>query len=314
MENDFFAMPERPETVESLRERLLISPQDSDAMRSLAALLETSGDLPGAIDLNQRALRVDPYLVPALLDLARLWAQLGDITRAKSWFERVLSIDPDSDAAVAGLAVLDRPDTLTSDYIRTLFDQYAARFDNDLTGTLKYRAPQAVAALLTRCGVAGADTLDLGCGTGLSGAALLPFAKTLDGIDLSPQMIAKAKARGIYRDLSVGEAQAFLEAGAQDWGLIAAVDVLNYIGDLKPVFAAVSSRLTPGGLFAGTVEKHEEGGVTLTEKRRHRHGEDHVRAAASAAGLAIVELVEDVLRHEGGKPVVGLIFVLRRSE
>jgi predicted TPR repeat methyltransferase len=312
VENDFFAMPERPETVESLRERLLISPQDSDAMRSLAGLLETSGDLPGAIDLHQRALRVDPYLVPALLDLGRLWAQLGDATRAKSWFKRALSIDPDSDAAAAGLAVLDRPDALTPDYIRTLFDQYADRFDSDLTGTLKYRAPQAVAALLARFGVAGADTLDLGCGTGLSGAALLPFARILDGVDLSPGMVAKAKARGIYGDLSVGEVQAFLDASTRTWDLIAAVDVLNYIGELTPIFAAAASRLALGGLFAGTVEKHNEGGVTLTEKRRHRHGEDHVRAAASAAGLAVAALVEDVLRHEGGKPVAGLIFVLKR--
>lgn len=314
MENDFFAMPERPETVESLRERLLISPQDSNAMRSLAGLLEASGDLPGAIDLHQRALRVDPYLAPALLDLGRLWAQLGDAARAKSWFERALSLDPDCDAAIVGLAALDRPDALTPDYIRTLFDQYADRFDSDLTGTLKYRAPQAVAALLTRCGVASAETLDLGCGTGLSGIALLPFARTLGGVDLSPQMVAKAKARGIYSDLSVGEAQAFLEQAKRSWGLIAAVDVLNYIGDLSPIFAAAASRLTSGGVFAGTVEKREEGGVTLTEKRRHRHGEDHVRVAASAAGLTAVELVEDVLRHEGGKPVVGLIFVLRKSE
>jgi len=312
VENDFFAMPERPETLESLRERLLISPQDSNAMRSLAGLLEASGDLPGAIDLHQRALRVDPYLLPALLDLGRLWAQLGDATRAKSWFDRALSIDPDCDAAVAGLAALDRPDVLTPDYIRTLFDQYADRFDSDLTGTLKYRAPQAVAALLTRYGVNGADTLDLGCGTGLSGVALQPFAKTLDGVDLSPGMVAKAQARGIYSDLSVVEAQVFLEQAERSWGLIAAVDVLNYIGDLKPIFAAVASRLTPGSFFAGTVEKREEGGVTLTEKRRHRHGEDHLRAAASAAGLTVVELVEDVLRQEGGKPVAGLVFVLKR--
>lgn len=312
MENDFFAIPERPETVESLRERLLISPQDAGAMRSLAALLEDAGDLPGAIDLHQRALRVDPYLVPAVLDLGRLWAQLGDVVRAKSWFERARSIDPDSDAAVAGLAAVDRPDTLTPDYVRTLFDQYADRFDSDLTGTLKYRAPQAVADLLERHDAGQGDVLDLGCGTGLSGVALQPFASTLDGVDLSRGMIAKAQARGIYRDLSIGEVQAFLEQADCGWSLIAAVDVLNYIGDLTPVFAAAASRLTPGGLFAGTVEKREEGGVTLTEKRRHRHGEDHVRAAASAAGLAVLELVEDVLRHEGGKPVVGLIFLLKR--
>jgi predicted TPR repeat methyltransferase len=312
VENDFFAMPERAETVESLRERLLISPQDAGAMRALAGLLEVSGDLPAAIDLHQRALRVDPYLLSALLDLGRLWALLGDATRARSWFERALAVDADCAPAAAGLAALEKPDALTPDYIRTLFDQYADRFDRDLTDTLKYRAPQAVADLLMRCGAKSAGTLDLGCGTGLSGLALEPFAATLDGVDLSPLMVAKAQARGIYRDLSVGEVHEFLERADRTWELIAAVDVLNYIGDLTPIFAAAASRLPPGGLFAGTVERHEDGGVVLTEKRRHRHGEDHVRTAAAQAGLAVVALVEDALRHEGGTPVAGLIFVLRR--
>lgn len=312
MENEFFAIPERAETVESLRERLLLSPQDTGAMGALAAMLEAAGDLPGAVDLHQRALRVDPYHLPALLDLGRLWTQLDDRVRARSWLLRALSIDPENDGAVAGLAALDSPDELTHDYIRTLFDQYADRFDRDLTGTLKYRAPQAVAALLERCAAGQGAALDLGCGTGLSGVALKAFALTLEGVDLSAGMVAKARARGIYDALSVGEAQAFLETADRKWDLIAAVDVLNYIADLGPVFSASAARLSPGGVFAGTVEKREEGGAALTEKRRYRHGEDHVRAAAVAAGLEIVEMNEDMLRQEGGKPVVGLIFALRR--
>jgi predicted TPR repeat methyltransferase len=311
VENDFFAIPKRIESIESLRERLLLSPQDTGAMLALADLLERGGDLPGAVDLHQRALRVDPYLLPALLALGRLWTQLGDRARARAWFQRALSVEPENEAAAIGLAALDSPDALTHDYIRALFDQYADRFDRDLTDTLKYRAPQAVAALLEQCAAWEGAVLDLGCGTGLSGMALKPFARTLEGVDLSPGMVAKARARGLYDALSVGEVKVFLETTERIWDLIAAVDVLNYIADLRPVFSASAQRLSSGGLFAGTVEKREEGGAVLTEKRRYRHGEDHVRASANAAGLAVVELVEDVLRHEGGAPVAGLIFVLR---
>jgi predicted TPR repeat methyltransferase len=313
VENEFYAIPERDETIESLRERLLLSPQDTGAMLALAGLLEAAGDLPGAVDLYQRALRVEPYNLPALLALGRLWTQFGDRARARSWYQRALSVEADNEMAAAGLAMLDSPDELTLDYIRTLFDQYAHRFDSDLTGTLKYRAPQAVAELLKRCGAVEGSVLDLGCGTGLSGAALKPFARRLEGVDLSPGMVDKAQARGIYAALSVGEAQAFLKTAERTWDLIAAVDVLNYIADLLPVFAEAAARLSHGGFFAGTVEKRAEGGTVLTEKRRYRHGEDHVRASASAAGFTIVELVEDVLRHEGGEPVAGLIFVMRRS-
>lgn len=283
-------------------------------MWELAILLEDSGDLPGAVDLYQRALRVDPYRVAFLTELGRLWRELGDVERARSWFSRALSIDPDSEEAAGGLKSLDEAGGLTQAYIRTLFDQYADRFDADLTGTLKYQAPALVAALLARSGVAEgrADLLDLGCGTGLSGAALKPFARTLDGVDLSPGMVAKARGRGIYDLLAVGEAEASLADGGKSWDVIAAVDMLNYIGDLGPIFRAAATRLKPGGLFAGTVEKRGEGGQALSEKRRYRHGEDHVRAALDAAGLALVELSEEALRQEGGVPVAGLVFVARR--
>jgi predicted TPR repeat methyltransferase len=314
MENSLTEIPEKRNDTESLRERLLLAPQDTGAMQHLAILLENSGDLPGAIDLYQRALRVDPYHVGLVLELGRLWRVLGDTERARSWFARALSIDPDCAAAGEGLASLGEGDALTPAYIRALFDQYADRFDADLLGTLKYQAPDLVAALLVRCCVAenSADLLDLGCGTGLSGLALKPFARGLDGVDLSPGMVAKARARDIYDDLAVDEAAAFLAQADKSWDVIAAVDMLNYIGELTPIFRAAAARLRPGGLLAGTVEKRIEGGQALSEKRRYRHGADHLRAAIDAAGLALIELSEADLRQEGGVPVAGLIFAARR--
>jgi len=313
VENSLFGLPEKKNTSEDLRERLLLAPNDTGAMWELAIFLENTGDLPGAIDLYQRALRVDPYREAFLLALGRLWRVLGDVERARSWFARALSVDPDSLGAAEGLASLTDMEGLTPAYIRTLFDQYADRFDADLVGTLKYQAPGLVAALLARCGVgAGADLLDLGCGTGLSGLALKPFTRSLDGVDLSPGMVAKARARNIYDDLAVDEAEAFLAEGDKSWDIIAAVDMLNYIGDLTPIFRAAAGRLRPGGLLAGTVEKRAEGGQALTEKRRYRHGADRLTAAIAAAGIGLVELAEADLRQEGGAPVAGLIFTARR--
>jgi predicted TPR repeat methyltransferase len=314
VENFVPGMPNTQSETDRLRERLLLDPRDAGTMCRLAALLEDAGDMPGAIDLYQRALRVDPYQLDVLLGLGRLWSILGDVARARSWFGRALAIDPDCADAGAGLTMLDHPETLTPTYIRTLFDQYADRFDADLVGTLKYQAPGLVAALLARCGGAegSADLLDLGCGTGLSGLALKRFARGLDGVDLSPAMVAKARARGIYDDLAVDEAAAFLKQADKSWGVIAAVDMLNYIGDLTPIFRAAAGRLQPGGLLAGTVEKRLEGGQALSEKRRYRHGTDHAGAALEAAGFSLVELSEAVLRQEGGVPVLGLIFAARR--
>ena len=280
-------------------------------MVDLAALLEHKGDLPQAIDLLQRALRVDPYRLDALLGLGRLWAALGEADRSRPWFARALDIDPDCAAAQAGFDGLS--EGLTDAYIRTLFDQYAPRFDSDLTDALAYRAPAHVAAMLSRHapGETALSVLDLGCGTGLSGAALKPFAWRLDGIDLSPGMTARARVRGLYDSLEIAEARGFLERSDQLWDVIAAVDMLNYVGDLEPILAAAATRLAPGGLVVGTLERCAAGTV-LTAKRRYAHGVDHLEAAAKSAGLEPLEIAEGPLRTEGGAPVAGLIFALRR--
>ena len=305
---------DRVEAIAHLRERLFLEPRDNRAMGELAVLLAAADDLPGAIDLYQRSLRVDPYDTDVLVRLGRLWTVLGDLDRARSWFARALAIDSACEGATAGLAGLADAEGLSPAYIRTLFDQYAERFDAHLLGTLGYRAPVEVAGVLSRGGLSdgAADILDLGCGTGLSGAALHRFAARLDGVDLSPLMVAKARLRGIYDDLAVGEAMAYLEQGGRDWDVVAAVDMLNYIGDLTPLFERARSRIRASGWLAGTVEKRPEGGSALTEKRRYRHGEDYLRQALSAAQLAVVEISDAVLRQEGGEPVAGLIFSARR--
>jgi predicted TPR repeat methyltransferase len=297
--------------IDDLRQSLLLAPRDIETMRALANLLERSGDLPGAVDLHQRALRVDPYHLGAILDLARLWRELADPERGKSWYRRALAIDPDCADAALGLAA-DDAEALSEAYIRTLFDQYADRFDRELVETLHYRAPDLVAALLSRQNDSPTDAriLDLGCGTGLSGLALKPFARMIDGVDLSPGMIAKAQSRNLYRRLVIGDARAFLRESTENWDVIAAIDVLNYIGDLVPIFTAAAARLAPGGFLAGTVEKRR-GGAALTAKRRHSHARVTLLEALESAGLNVDEVAEEPLRTEAGAPVAGLIFVAR---
>ena len=52
--------------------------------------------------------------------------------------------------------------------------------------------------------------LDAGCGTGLCGPLIAPYARRLVGVDLSERMLAQARARDVYDELVKGELTAYL--------------------------------------------------------------------------------------------------------
>src|SRR5262249_30421251 len=151
--------------------------------------------------------------------------------------------------------------------------------------------------------------LDLGCGTGLAGAAFRPYVDWLVGVDLSPGMIEKARAKGLYDRLTEGDLNDFLVAEAEAqarYHLVGAADVVVYANDLVPITAAVARVLAPGGLFALTAETHHGDGVVLQQSLRYAHGAAHLRDAIAAAALTLDRLADVSTRTENGVPVPGL--------
>ncbi|MET0406721.1 MAG: methyltransferase domain-containing protein, partial [Cystobacter sp.] len=226
---------------------------------------------------------------------------------------------PERDAVIAYLEAAETgappPERSADAYVRALFDVYAPTFDDSLRGFLAYRAPEllmdAVHAVLGDR--RALDVLDLGCGTGLAGPLLRPLARRLEGIDLSPGMLDKARERGVYDVLRAGEITGALSSAREPAGLIVAVDVLVYFGALEPLFLAVAQRLTPDGLFAFTVEKSPTPGYRLQPSARYAHHLEYVRRCAHGAGLRPVLEREDTLRRQAGQPVTGHLVVLGRA-
>jgi predicted TPR repeat methyltransferase len=203
-------------------------------------------------------------------------------------------------------------------YVRALFDGYAPAFDQALTQGLGYRAPEllmrAVQAARGRERMKFGSVLDLGCGTGLGGAAFRPFCEWLVGVDLSPAMLTQARTKGLYGRLIESEVVGFLGEEAQAkarYHLILAADVFMYLDDLAPVFKAASAVLAPSCSIAFSVETHDGDGVILRDTLRYAHGAAHVRAALVKSSLKLVSLDSAATRTENGSPVPGLIVVVR---
>ena len=258
-----------------------------------------------------------PGFATAWFALASVREAMGDRDGAVAAFTAARDADcEDYHGArlhLARLGVGEATPAMTGVYVRRLFDQHAPEFDQALVERLDYCGPELLLAALRppegqrfRLG----SVLDLGCGTGLSGAAFRPYCDWLVGVDISPGMVEQARAKGLYDRLEVADLQEFLaaEAGASHH-LVLAADVFVYCSDLAPIAKRAAQVLAPGGLFAFTVETHDDPGVRLQPTLRYAHSSAHVRSAVAAARLELGQLAAASTRNEKGAPVEGLLVV-----
>jgi predicted TPR repeat methyltransferase len=279
------------------------------------------GDFSTAAEVLEQALERAPDWAAAWFALGEARERLGAIDAAAQAFRATLRSDPaDAQGAMARLALIGRaeaPLSLPPAYVARLFDQYAPRFEAHLTGSLGYRAPALIAEALSAVapGRRFASALDIGCGDGLMAEALRDRVDHLTGVDLSPAMIAKARERGVYDALVVGDGIALLRRQPRAaFDLIVAADSLVYVGDLAPLFAAVADALTADGLVAFSVESSEGEGFGLAASMRFAHSRAYVEATARGAALSPLLIQPESTRRERGRNAPGLICVLERKQ
>ena len=123
----------------------------------------------------------------------------------------------------------------------------------------------------------------------------------------------RARARARRRVPPSGAALRADAAAGDAYDLLAVSDVLVYVGDLAPFFAAARDAARPGATLALTVEDADgDGPYELAVTGRYRHAPAYCDAAAAAAGWTRVEWAAATLRKNGGVPVPGSVFVFRR--
>jgi predicted TPR repeat methyltransferase len=300
-----------------------LRPDYADAWLNLGRLWKRVGRYDQAVAAFEQVLRLEPTRSEAHKDLCGTWRSAGRIDEARAALDRWLQVEPDHPVAQhlrAALAGGDQTPARASDqYVRQVFDQFADRFDDELT-ELHYQGPELIAAALAKhldAPRAGLDILDAGCGTGLCGPVLRPYARRLTGVDLSPQMLERAREKAIFDDLETGELTAYLDAHPETWDLIVACDTLNYFGDLQPVLTAASRALRPVGRLVFTLEhelEHNAPGFVLHPSGRYGHPTGYVQQMLAAAGLRVLTIEDATLRTEAGQPVRGLLCIAEQSK
>jgi predicted TPR repeat methyltransferase len=291
------------------------NPSHADAYTNLGILLNSLKRLEEASACFCKAITFQPKHRDARRLLALAHCALGEIGEAVKIFAAWHAEEPDDPiaehmlAACTGGAV---PARASNAFVATTFDHFAASFESKLQ-RLYYRAPALVLAAVEEAGVTASkslDVLDAGCGTGLCGPLLAPYARRMTGVDLSEGMLARAREKNVYDLLVRAELTDFLRSHHDAFDLIVSADTLVYFGDLKPAVSAIAVALRPGGFATFTLE-HAVGAPSRVDYRleyhgRYSHTQPYVEALLAAAGLA-THVHRGDLRLEGGIPVAGLI-------
>lgn len=347
------------EAAEAFSKAVELKPDLAEAHNNLGIIHRDLGDPDKAIECFESAVSSSPNFVAALLNLGTTLIKCRRAERAVEVCRRARDLNPDlADTHFAlGLALeltglkdesilcmeeavrrkpetnmkfhlaaskgLTAPPIAPPEYVASLFDAYAARFDEHLCGTLKYQTPELIhAAVSTFITDGPLEILDLGCGTGLCGKLFRPIARRLTGIDLSSEMIREATARQIYDETHVTNISQFLENRAERYDLILAADVFVYVGDLQNTFQLVFTALRDSGLFAFSAEAATESsddvqpdvGYRLSSTRRYTHTESYLRQLATETGFVERCVQLATLRMQAGEGVKGRIVVLQKND
>jgi predicted TPR repeat methyltransferase len=298
------------------------APEYALAFNNLGGALQRQGKLDEAIPYYEQAIALQPNYTDAIYGVGRVYNAQGRQDEALACFRRVAEIDPEHGTAQHMIAALtgEHAEQAPAAYVKNVFDTYADTFDVHLGQVLNYQTPEQLVALVTASAPAADekwDVLDLGCGTGLAGVAIAPFARKLVGVDLSGKMLQKAAQKNIYARLVEAELVDMLRGEiAASYDVVITADVFVYLGKLDAVFLDVKRVLRPGGRFAFSIEALEpqmaadgalQEGFRLNPSGRFAHAPDYASRLAVAAGFEVLAMQPAQLRLENGAPVNGCL-------
>ena len=312
----------RPAEAEaSYRRAIELNPEHIDAWTNLGILLNAQKRSKESVECFCRVITLRPKHPEARRLLALAHCALGEVDDAIKIFTEWLEEEPDDPIARHMLAACTGtgiPERASDGYVARTFDSFAASFESKLA-RLSYRAPTLVGAVLDDAGLEQSnsfDVLDAGCGTGLCGHFLAPYARRLVGVDLSTGMLTQAAAKQLYHELLHGELTAYLSSQPAAFDIIVSADTLVYFGALDEVIAAAAGALRPGGVLIFTLEHGTAADAPdfrLETHGRYTHSRGYVERLLSANGFEIDIGTAD-LRMESGVPVAGLVVRARKIE
>ncbi|MCP8351782.1 tetratricopeptide repeat protein [Candidatus Synchoanobacter obligatus] len=272
-----------------------------------------------ALEYFQQVLLQDPNHKESHMNIAAIALQNHQRQHAIIHYKKALELDPSNQEIQYILSAIEQTQhkitQSPSHYVSNLFDQYASYYDQHLLGMLKYQLPEKIQLALheQRSTDPSNRIIDLGCGTGLMGHILKPFAKELIGVDLSANMLNKAQTTNLYCSLHQEDCVNFLKSQS-NIDIIIAAELMPYIGDLTLLVQAMQHALNHKGMIIFSIETSKEASFHLTENARFQHNVIWVESLLKRQQFHIIESLPTTLRTHQGNPVSGQLITAQLLE
>ena len=178
---------------------------------------------------------------------------------------------------------LDKIYSADSADLRPFYAQWAQSYDQEV-GENGYVTPLRIAEALARhVKDLSIPILDYGCGTGVSGQAFQEVGfLTIDGVDISAEMLEVAAQKKIYRHLEVFAPETGPNVKLGAYQIIAAVGVIGAGAAPLAILDKMMALLAPKGLLVFSFNDH-----TLEDPAYNGLVEDYVNQ-----GQAVLHLKE----------------------
>ena len=302
--------------ITALQKALALSPSEALAYNSLGNAYQLKDLEDQSINAYKKAVNINPSFTDAYVNLGTAFYKSSRYAEAKKCFQRAVELDPNHSSARHMLASLSgkTPENAPLDHVSKLFDDYSTNFEEHLVRDLGYSMPKLIEneiRKVTAKEVQFANTIDLGCGTGLAGIEFRPISTRLTGIDISERMVEKARAQNVYDVLHSGDILAYLEASREKYDLFICTDVFPYIGNIYPLFSSVKKCARNGAYFAFSTETTSQTDYVLRKTGRYAHSRDYIIKASGDIGFSVITMRTENLRKQRGSWIQGDLIILK---
>ena len=297
-----------PEALEEYRKAVIINPDAPEASANLGTLHRGLGELERALDLFFNALNLAPDNPQYALNIAETLVMLHRENPqsaekiAADWYK---NCPQNIFAARVNAAFKGENIGNDTQYSRELFDLFADNYENTMHN-LEYGLPQKMTEF---AGKIKGMIIDLGCGTGLLGQKLKNDDNRIIGVDISPKMLQKAKAKNVYTELVEADIIEYCRNLPTEATVVAA-DVIGYIGDIAPLSELIFPR---DFIFSAAIDDTLPVDFKLSESGRYVYKSEYIAKILTTVGYQNIKSLPTVLRRENGQEVNGMIFYAKEK-